>query len=66
MKTTKDFDCVKMMRDIRDKVNTEIVKMDSAQIIEYFHKKSEEYESKYGQPTSNNLWRQRLKKRLTL
>jgi len=25
MKTTKDFDCVKMMRDIRDKVNTEII-----------------------------------------
>ena len=46
----KDFDCVKMMRDIRDKVNTEIVKMDSAQIIEYFRNKSEEYESKYGRP----------------
>jgi hypothetical protein len=52
MKTTKDFDCVKMMRDIRDKVNTEIVKMDSAQIIEYFRKKSEEYENKYGQPVT--------------
>ena len=50
MKTTKDFDCVKMMRDIRDKFNSEIVKMDSAQIIEYFRKKSEEYENKYGQP----------------
>lgn len=49
MKTTKDFDCVKMMRDIRDKVNDEIVKMDSAQIVEYFRKKSEEYEHKYGQ-----------------
>jgi len=36
MKTTKDFDCVKMMRDIRDKVNNEIVNMDSAQIVEYF------------------------------
>ncbi len=50
MKTTKDFDCVKMMRDIRDKMNSEIVKMDSAQIIEYFRKKSQEYQSKYGQP----------------
>ncbi len=49
MKTTKDFDCVKMMRDIRDKVNAEIVKMDSVQIIEFFRKKSEAYESKYGQ-----------------
>ena len=52
MKTTKDFDCVKMMRDIRDKVNTEIIKMDSSEIIEYFRKKSEEYESKYGQPAT--------------
>jgi len=30
-------------------VNAEIVKMDSAQIIEFFRKKSEEYQSKYGQ-----------------
>jgi len=52
MKTTKDFDCVNMMRDIRDKVNTEIIHMDSAQLIEYFSKKSEEYESKYGQPVT--------------
>ena len=49
MKTIKDFDCVKMMRDIRDKVDSEIVKMDSAQIIAYFRKKSEEFESKYSQ-----------------
>lgn len=52
MKTTKDFDCVKMMREIRDKVNSEIVRMDSAQLIEYFHKKSEEFESKYGHPVT--------------
>ncbi len=50
MKTIKDFDCVKMMHDIRDKEYSEIVKMDSAQIIAYFRKKSEEYECKYGQP----------------
>jgi len=53
MKTTKDFDCVKMMRDIRDKVNAEIIKMDSVQIIEYFQKKSKEYEKKYGQPVTS-------------
>jgi len=52
MKTTNDIDCVKMMRDIRNKVNSEIVTMDSAQIIAYFRKKSEEYESKYGQPVT--------------
>ena len=53
MKTNKDFDCVKMMRDIRDKVNSEIVKMDSAQIVEYFRIKSAEFEKKYGQPVTN-------------
>jgi hypothetical protein len=52
MKTNKEFDCVKMMRDIRDKINSEIINMDNAQIIEYFRKKSEEYEQKYGQPVT--------------
>ncbi len=52
MKTDKDFDCVKMMREIRDKIDTEIINMDSAQIIEYFRKKAEEYERKYGQPAT--------------
>ena len=28
MKTTKDFDCVKMMRDIRERVNSEIIHND--------------------------------------
>lgn len=51
MKTTKDYDCVQMMREIRDKVNSEIVQMDSAQIVEYFRKKSEEFKSKYGPVT---------------
>jgi hypothetical protein len=50
MKTNKDVDCVKMMRDIRDKISLEIINMDSVQIIEYFRKKSEEFESKYGKP----------------
>jgi hypothetical protein len=50
METNKDFDCVKMMRDIRDKISSEIMNMDSSQIIEYFRIRSEEYENKYGQP----------------
>jgi hypothetical protein len=50
MKTTKDFDCVRMMRDIRDRVNSEIIEMDTVQVIVYFRKKSVEYEKKYGQP----------------
>lgn len=53
MKTIKEFDCVKMMRDIREKVNAEIVIMDPAQIVEYFQKKSEEFERRYGQPAPN-------------
>jgi hypothetical protein len=53
MKTTKDFDCVKMMRDIRDKINSEIIKMDSSQILEYFRKSSEEFEKKYGKPVTS-------------
>ena len=44
MKTNKDFDCVKMMRDIRDKINSEIIEMDSAEILEYFRKKSNEFQ----------------------
>jgi hypothetical protein len=52
MKTNKEFDCVKMMRDIRDKINSEIINMDKAEIIEYFRKKSEEYEQKYGKPVT--------------
>jgi hypothetical protein len=35
MKTDKKFDCVKMMRDIRDEVNEEIVNMNPEQILEY-------------------------------
>jgi hypothetical protein len=52
MKTTKDFDCVQMMRDIRDQVDSEITHMDSTQLIEYFRKKAEEFERKYGQPVA--------------
>jgi hypothetical protein len=50
MKTTKDFDCVKMMRDIRDRINPEIIKMNSEQLMEYFQKKAMAYEDKYTQP----------------
>ena len=52
MKTNKEFDCVKMMRDIRDKINSEITNMDKNQIIEYFRNKAKEYEQKYGQPVT--------------
>jgi len=49
METIKDFDCVKMMRDIRDQVNSEIINMNSDEMIEYFKKKSEEYQNKLSQ-----------------
>lgn len=54
MKTKKDFDCVKMMRDIRDKISNEIANMNAEQIKEYFHKQSEEFELKYGQPVTRS------------
>lgn len=44
MKTDKKFDCVKMMRDIRDKVNEDIKNMSSHQILEYIKKGSSDYE----------------------
>lgn len=54
MKTNKDFDCVKMMRDIRDKVNSEIIKMDSSQMLEYFQEKAKEFNKNYCQPVANS------------
>ncbi len=50
MKTEKDFDCVKMMRDIRDKITAEVISMDTRQVLEYFRLKGEEFESRYGKP----------------
>jgi len=46
MKTNKDFDCVKMMRDIRDKIDSEIMGMNKQQMLDYFRKKSADYEQK--------------------
>ena len=43
------------MRDIRDKISIEVMNMNPEQIKEYFRKKSEEYESKYGQPVNSDL-----------
>ena len=43
MKTNKKFDCVKMMRDIRDKVSSDIADMSPDQIIKYIRKGSNEY-----------------------
>lgn len=44
MKTEKKFDCVKMMRDIRDKVNSDIKDMSPTQILEYIEKGRRYYE----------------------
>jgi hypothetical protein len=40
----KKFDAVKLMRELRDKINQEIVNMTPEQIIEYFRKGREQYE----------------------
>jgi len=53
MKTKKDFDCVKMMRDIRDKMSLEIANMNAGQLKEYFSKRKEEFEKKYKKSESN-------------
>lgn len=42
------------MRDIRDKINKEIINMDSQQVLEYFRLKAEEFEQKYGKPFAMN------------
>ena len=44
MKTDKKFDSVKMMRDIRDKVSSDIKDMSSEQILDYIKKGSDEFE----------------------
>ena len=44
MKTKKKFDCVKMMREIREKITLEISNMTPEQIIEYIRKGQVEYE----------------------
>ena len=37
-KKEKKFDCVKMMRDIRDKINSEISNLTTEQLLEYLQK----------------------------
>ena len=44
MKTKKQFDCVRMMREIRDKINNEIKNMTPEQIIEYIRKGRVDYD----------------------
>jgi len=46
MRATKKFDCVKMMRDIRTEINSEISKMTPQQILEYLKKGRNEYETR--------------------
>jgi hypothetical protein len=38
MKTDKKFDCVKMMREIRDNVSSDIKDMNPEQILDYINK----------------------------
>ena len=41
----KKFDAVKLMRELREKINKEIANMSPQQIIEYFQKAREQYEN---------------------
>ena len=45
MKKSKKFDCVKMMREIRNEIDSEISKMPPKQILEYLKKSRTEYEA---------------------
>lgn len=44
MKTKKEFDCVQMMRDIREKINKEIISLTPEQILEYIKKGRLDYD----------------------
>jgi hypothetical protein len=44
--TEKKFDAVKYMRQERDKISRDIKDMTTAQRLEYFRKKSEEFRKK--------------------
>ncbi len=42
MKKTKSFECVKMVREIRDKIHEEQKNMTDDEIIAYYHQKAVE------------------------
>lgn len=44
MKSNKKFDSVKMMREIRDKVSSDIMDMSPEQILEYIKKGPNDYD----------------------
>jgi hypothetical protein len=44
MITDKKFDCVKMMRDIRDKISSDIKDMSPEQVLDYIKNGRIEYE----------------------
>lgn len=46
VKTEKDFDAVKYMRQERDRVSREIADLSTDQRLEYFRKKSEEFRAR--------------------
>ncbi len=46
IKSEKEFDAVKYMRQERDRISKEIKDMTTAQRLEYFRKKSEEFRKK--------------------
>ena len=45
MKTEKKFDCVKMMRDIRNNIDSEIKDMSPKQILDYIKKGQNEFQN---------------------
>ena len=47
MKTNKEFDCVEMMRDIRNQIDEKIKDMTNSEIIEFINIDNKEFEKKY-------------------
>ena len=47
MTTIKEFDCVVMIRDKRNKIDEEIKEMNNSKIIEFIHADIQEFENKY-------------------
>ncbi len=53
MKTNKKIDCVKMMREIRNEIDSEISKMNPEQILNYIKKGKIEFETKVSNGTAH-------------
>ncbi len=52
MKNKKKYDSVQMMRELRNKIDSEINNLSKDELKIYFNKKKKLFESKYGRKTT--------------